>query len=90
MLQLRMQESRVSFELVPTQDEFISYLQWLTNKPFYYEWGSSDASESEAAVEKAQDEDDEEEEEGDQGEEDKETISEWLTSDTYMKSLWFL
>lgn len=36
-LKPRMQEPHALYEPIPTQVEFISYLQWPYNKPFYYE-----------------------------------------------------
>lgn len=42
-LHLQMHDPHASFELIPTLEEFSSYLEWPTNRPFYYEWGSSDA-----------------------------------------------
>lgn len=41
---LRMQEPRAPFKLVPTQDKFISYVEWPNNRPFNYGWGSYNVS----------------------------------------------
>lgn len=35
-----MEEPQTPYEPVSTQDKLTSYLQWPTNRPFYYEWGS--------------------------------------------------
>lgn len=75
-LQLRMQEPYASFEPIPTQDEFINFLQWTTNRPFYSKWGIGNACGSGEAGEQRQAEDNEVEEGDDAKEDDEETASE--------------
>lgn len=43
-LQLRIQDPRDPFELIPIQDEFGSYLQQPTNRPFHCECDSDHTS----------------------------------------------
>lgn len=72
-------------ELVHTPYEFSNFLQWPTNRWFYYEWGSGDTSGSGAEKythandDDDDDDDEEEEEEGKQGEcEEISNMDDWL------------
>lgn len=50
-LQFRMHEPQATYEPLPTKEEFISYLQWPTNRPLYSKQGNRNASGSRAAEE---------------------------------------
>lgn len=63
-LKSRMIEVYALYESISTQEDFINYLQWPANKPFYFGWGSVDASGNREGEGQYQANEEEEEDEG--------------------------